>query len=572
MTRTIFHGIDMIRKNLKYTFAAALMVVCSCVENKSWDDEPSIFTGDGDKSFNLLATPYTRAAVSQEDYSVEWTAGDKVSLLDGQQNREFVTVDGGSMAKFSGYASAADAYYAVYPYNASASMTDDVLSFEFPQQQTEAAGSIPNPLSTVWVGKSRGSLVVMNNLCATVMFTFDQEDVTSVTVSGNGSEKLSGPAYVTFENDNPVITLSQMTGETVVLTPAEGDVFTAGTHAVALMPGDFQQGLSLTFARADGQQPVVKKINTVSALAAASVVDLGTLDLDAPELKSVSVSDAVATGSGATLNGSMEIVRFKADRVSCGFEYRLADDDPWTTVTCQTSAESFSYTLKGMKYSTEPVSYRSWAMVDGYKLYSEDVKTFTMLPPYVMTVSFIDSQEPRNIGALLVQWEFKTQRKMPPAEYNNKEYIYTAPDNNTFSFRFWCRPDHEGFCIRAITQNKELPKEQQYYTYHGICLNYSATSDDGFASWALLPSLEGARLIAADIQMYDKKSVMTLSSSIGEDGTPSGDSIITATSENVNYGNMHFDCPESEFGKPYYLSTLKSRMTITGMTLTFQYE
>ena len=107
MTRTIFHGIDMIRKNLKYTFAAALMVVCSCVDNKSWDDEPSIFTGDGDKSFNLLATPYTRTVVSQEDYSVEWTAGDKVSLLDGQQNREFVTVDGGSMAKFSGYASAA---------------------------------------------------------------------------------------------------------------------------------------------------------------------------------------------------------------------------------------------------------------------------------------------------------------------------------------------------------------------------------------------------------------------------------------------------------------------------------
>jgi hypothetical protein len=413
----------------------------------------------------------------------------------------------------------------------------------------------------------------MNNLCATVMFSFAQEDVTSVTVAGNASERLSGSVYVTFNEEIPVLATTQLTGDSVVLLPAEGEAFTAGSHAVALLPGEFDDGLSLTFARADGQLPVVKKINTVSYLAAASVVDLGTLDLDAPELKSVSVSDAVATGSGATLNGSMEIVRFKADRVSCGFEYRLAEEDPWTSVTCDTPAETFSYTLKGMTYSTAPVSYRSWAIVDGYKLYSDQVKTFTMLPPYVMTVSFIDSQEPRNVGELLVQWEFKTQRKMPPAEYNNKEYIYTAPDNNTFSFRFWCRPDHEGFCIRAITQNKDLPKDQQYYTYHGICLNYSATSDDGFASWALLPSLEGARLIAADIQMYDKKSVMTLSSSIGEDGIPSADSIIaTATSENVNYGNMHFDCPESEFGKPYYLSTLKSRMTITGMTLTFQYE
>ena len=562
----------MMDKSLKYVLAAAL-VVCSCVENKSWDEDSSVSAGDGEKTFNLLASPYTRAAVSQEDYSVEWTSGDRISILDGVQNREFITSEGGALAKFSGTASAAGTYYAVYPYSDAVSLTDDILSVNFPAQQTEMTGDIPNPMASVWVGKSRGTLILMNNLCATLAFSFQEEDVRSVTISGNSSEKLSGTVYMTFEDDTPSVADSQLTGESVTLLPSDGEFFAAGTHAFTLLPGDFPDGMTLTFVRADGQDPVVKKINTVKSLSASSVVSLGSLDLNAPELRSVSVGESVPSGSGAVLNGSMEVVRFKADRVACGFEYRFTAQEDWTSVTCATSAETFSYSLKGLKHSAEPVTYRSWAMVDGYKICSEEEKTFTMLPPYVMTVSFIDSQEPRNIGALLVQWEFKTQRKMPPADYNNKEYIYTTPDNNTFSFRFWCRPDHEGFCIRAITQNKNLPKEQQYYTYHGICLNYSSTSEDGFASWALLPSLEGARLISADIQMYDRKSVMTLSSSIGEDGTPSADSIIaTATSEDKNYGYMHFDLPESEIGKQYYLSTVKSRMTITGMTLTFQYE
>ena len=88
----------MMDKSLKYVLAAAL-VVCSCVENKSWDDDSSVSAGDGEKTFNLLASPYTRAAVSQEDYSVEWTSGDRISILDGVQNREFITSEGGALAK-----------------------------------------------------------------------------------------------------------------------------------------------------------------------------------------------------------------------------------------------------------------------------------------------------------------------------------------------------------------------------------------------------------------------------------------------------------------------------------------
>ena len=574
----IFHGIDIMKNTFTYLLAAA-MLVCSCLEENPYGTSSPISgagTEGGELTFSLLAAPYTRAVADQENMTVEWSAGDRISILDGTGNQTFETVEGGALGKFSGTAEAADAYYAVYPYTEGLTLSSDgVLALDFPSQQTESAGQIPDPSASVWAGRSRGSLIVMNNFCATVAFSFNSTDIASVVIRGIAGENVAGPVYLSFdEEDKPFMTLSQLTASEITLLPSSGETFAPGRHAVTLLPENFSEGLSLSFVRTGEGGTTVKKINTVSSLAPSAFIDLGTFDLDAPELISISADDAEAGGSGALLKGTMEVLRFHADKVNCGFEYRLSEEDDWTSVTCATSAESFSYTLKGLAYTENPVSYRAWAEIDSYIVRSEE-KSFTMLPPYVMSISFVDPEsEYKNIGAQLVEWEFKTQRKMPPAEYNGKEYIYTAEDGNAFSFSFWCRPDHEGFCIRAITNDKET--STKYYTYHGICMDYTSTKDvyDIYHSWVLLPSMENARLIKAEIQMYDKNSILTLSSSIGEDGIPEESAVIaSATSENKYYGYMTFELPDSEPGKRYYLSAAKKpRMTITGMNLTFQYE
>lgn len=559
----------MMDKSLKYVLAAAL-VVCSCVENKSWDDDSSVSAGDGDKTFNLLASPYTRAAVSQEDYSVEWTSGDRISILDGVQNREFITSEGGALAKFSGTASAAGTYYAVYPYSDAVSLTDDILSVNFPAQQTEMTGDIPNPMASVWVGKSRGTLILMNNLCATLAFSFQEEDVRSVTISGNSSEKLSGTVYMTFEDDTPSVADSQLTGESVTLLPSDGEFFAAGTHAFTLLPGDFPDGMTLTFVRADGQDPVVKKINTVKSLSASSVVSLGSLDLNAPELRSVSVGASVPSGSGAVLNGSMDVVRFKADRVACGFEYRFTAQEDWTSVTCGTSAESFSYSLKGLKHSADPVTYRSWAMVDGYKICSEEEKTFTMLPLHSVTVKFVADDY---LSPLVLQdWGWTTNGKMRPvSEYNYKEYEYTDVDGVVYPFMFWAQAAEsedtkQGYCIRGISPSATNGLTQTQYC--GACLNYLSNG----RGWMLLPSLSGSRLVKVDAKLWDKGSVIVLSGSVDEDGLPVESTVFVQKSSTVKQSIVTIDLEGTEFSKRYYISSETKWTTISNLTLTYQYE
>ena len=572
----IFHGIDMMKKTLIYAFTAALMV-CSCMENKSWDGISPDLGKEEEKTLHLLAEPYTRAVVNEDDFSVEWTAGDKISILDGVKNREFVTAEGGSLGRFTGIATKTDTYVAVYPYNESVSLSDGVLFIDFPSEQTPVSGTIPSPSSSIWVGKSRGTLIEMNNISATVSFEFNSEDIESVVIYGNNSEKLTGSLYLTFGDDDQLyVSQSQLSGTEITLLPSVGQHFTPGRYSVSLLPGEYPDGFSLKFVRSGSSKPTIRRANSLSSIQAGSYADLGTFDLDSPELMSVVTKAASEiSGSGALLNGAMEIERFSSAKVSCGFEYRTSDSQEWSSVTCETSSVEYSYGIKGLPYSSEPVVYRAWAMVDSYKVYGEE-QTFTMTPVHTVTFDFVVPEESYKKNAqILNTWNFGTNGKLfknktdeQKNEYNAMEWNYPV-DGTDYSFRFWCRIDQGGFCTRAITHDNGLPTE--HYTYHGMCLNYSSGSD--CYSWMLLPAVQGARLISAEVQLYDKKSKITMTADVHQDGTAVESSVIeNQTSPNVNYGSVIFNCPETEFGKRYYLSTVIGRTTITNLTLTYQYE
>ena len=100
---------------------AIVATALSCAKEASIQ-EPAEKT----KNVNLVEMTFTVSpetkAVLKDDLSVEFAAGDKISIFANGTNYEFTTDEGGASAVFTGTAEEAGTYYALYPYTASATI------------------------------------------------------------------------------------------------------------------------------------------------------------------------------------------------------------------------------------------------------------------------------------------------------------------------------------------------------------------------------------------------------------------------------------------------------------------
>lgn len=211
------------------------------------------------------------------DNAVNWEAGDAISLFDPDSNNKFTTSSSGASVTFTGSAKDGQStYYALYPYNAEATISGSIITTTLPAEQTARPGSFANMLNPSVAKSGSDKILKFKNACAVVKFTLgsvpDGKNIVKAMFRGNNGESLAGPIQIDASSETPVANVQTDFAGTEVTLNGE---FTSGkTYYFVTVPTELTSGLTLVFY--DGNNHEWKKIGQKSTtLTAGRILNLG---------------------------------------------------------------------------------------------------------------------------------------------------------------------------------------------------------------------------------------------------------------------------------------------------------
>ena len=244
------------------TAILALAASCSITEPEGAEAGPVALQ----KEITITATsgePDTRTERAA-DGSVLWSPGDQISLFYGSgadggscftaQNTETAkTVNfTGTIGVITGGNNIAveDTYFwAVYPYNATASCDGNSITTVLPAEQVATADTFADDLFPS-MGRSQGLNMSFYNICGGIKFTVSEEGIKSVTLKANSGEQIVGTITAAFDGGVPVVTNIANGSDTITLTAPAGETFEVGkAYFFVMVPTVFESGFTLTFSK-----------------------------------------------------------------------------------------------------------------------------------------------------------------------------------------------------------------------------------------------------------------------------------------------------------------------------------
>ena len=252
--------------------AALLFVGCSDIfvelespltNEKTLPDLTANFADDG----------LTRTYVEASKY-LRWHEADLITAFFGNTlNRQykFNGATGANSGTFSlvpngelGTGNTLDAIYAIYPYDASATISDEgLISLTLPSEQSYAENSFGKGANTmVAVTESvEDTFLSFKNACGYLklyLYNVDGATLKSVSVKGNNNEKIAGAATVAMTfGDTPEVTMSNDATTAVTLDCGEGIALgttseTATALWIVLPETTFEKGITITVTDTEG--------------------------------------------------------------------------------------------------------------------------------------------------------------------------------------------------------------------------------------------------------------------------------------------------------------------------------
>ena len=560
-----FHGIDSMKKITNIIglalLSGALLTGCETMNGHSEANNPEQATTE----FLVFMDPYTRASL-QDDYSVEWNVGDRISVSAGTQWYTFEATESGFPARFKGEAPAADKYFAVYPATSESVCDEDGVVIEIPAVQAVASAT-PLPEADCWVGESRGSILQLRNVCGHIVMSLEADDITAITFEGINSEVLSGKIKAQISSNGLTATPTEESGRSVRIVPASGETFVSGSYCVSIAPATFKRGILLSFDRLGGGRSYRTLPDSIN-VAGASIVNIGNWDLSAPEIGTVTTGEVALTRAKAVLNGSMTVTNFVADKMTCGFEYKTVSATEWTRVTCPQASLEFSYEL--VLNSAEPHVFRAWASVNGSNSVIRGAESEEVTPETLVLHLIFHGQEGRDL--LITKWGWKTNGNNSSAkrgyDMNNQTYYYTYNDVD-YPFTFWAlqsgkNADGEeattgGYCFRH-TEN--VPNE-------ALCLSNlgKAYATDGHPAWMQFPCPAGMKLFVVDAELKNSFTGHICTAVDGQTGKWAGESLAA-----YNKKSFPITLENTSAGVRYYFTTEHLDLPrMLSLTLTYLY-
>ena len=189
---------------------------------------------------------------------MELTAGDAINIFSGAENNKFTTAEGGkSIVTFTGKATPADSYTALYPYNAEALILDGAVTTTLPAAQTapvwgfDAKANISFATAT-----DENKSLSFQNTCGLIRFKNNLTDLTAIKLTAQGvniagNVKIDASGNLTVESGSNVITLSAKEGTFVGPNDANAN---AKEYSMVVPPVTFTGGFTLELSKTSGNE------------------------------------------------------------------------------------------------------------------------------------------------------------------------------------------------------------------------------------------------------------------------------------------------------------------------------
>lgn len=213
--------------------------------NLAWEDQDQIAVFDGK---NTAPNVFTYQAPVVEDENTEETNPEEVTPAAVAVKSSVVR------PSFSGsIAESAEEFYAVYPYNANATLADGKITTTIPHEQVVPAGGNVDKSALLCVAKTTSDALAFKNVLGLVKVTVPagMTGITSISVEGaNDEDVLAGTGAITV-SDAPSFVATDAKNR-VTLTHAKGG-FPKGDYYIAVAPVPFANGFSVSFTKANGE-------------------------------------------------------------------------------------------------------------------------------------------------------------------------------------------------------------------------------------------------------------------------------------------------------------------------------
>ena len=259
---------------MKRLLTLLVLVLCSCTET---------FVGKEIARPNNEILPDLTAAFADEEATrtyvengkyLRWHEDDRITAFYGNTlNRQykFNGTTGDNSGTFSlvpsgelGTGNALNHIYALYPYSANATISDEgVISLTISDTQTYAENSFGIGANTMVAVTENleDTFLAFKNACGYLklkLYNAEGATIKSIEVKGNNGEKLAGEATLTINfGGAPILTMAESATDTVVLDCGEGVAL--GTTAeeatelwVVLPATTFAEGLTITATDTEG--------------------------------------------------------------------------------------------------------------------------------------------------------------------------------------------------------------------------------------------------------------------------------------------------------------------------------
>ena len=209
-------------------------------------------------------------AAAIEGVDLGFKTGDALSVFDGKANQKFTAT---SATEFKGTANAkAEAFYALYPYNAEYKRTSGKVSVTIPSAQAPEAGKV--------AAGANYQVAYATSATEELKFTFvpallklnvaTDKTIVSITVQADGEEALTGSCNVELSATPKCEKLSDGLGK---VTITGSDI--KGAYYASVFPGKVS-GFTVSFTASDDFHAEVKVAG--AELTSGAVADLGTFN------------------------------------------------------------------------------------------------------------------------------------------------------------------------------------------------------------------------------------------------------------------------------------------------------
>ena len=206
--------------------------------------------------------------------SVLWKEGDEISIIWDGGKTTAQADSAGAKANFIATVGQAAEYFAVYPSKASVSLTESTLAVGIPAEQNGAFED-----ANIAIARTSDRTLVFKNLCALGKVTLSRNDIAKVVFKSNNEQNLAGNATLSLDNNGvPTVVETSSPVDSIVLTPAAGDAFAAGSYYFAAIPSALDEGVSFTLTTVSGNTILGKASANATSLVRSEALNFGTLD------------------------------------------------------------------------------------------------------------------------------------------------------------------------------------------------------------------------------------------------------------------------------------------------------